>query len=290
MSSFCFIVTEKCNWNCKYCGFPQIPYPKETNLEILSRHLPYIKEIIDKLGDLLVFCDIAGGEVGLLPLDVLQYFFKTLNKSMVISTNGLFMDKGYHLDPILRPYIEGIWWHVHPEPNGKIYYDWNDDEIFINKGITYDNINHIVAFCESNPNIQINYVEFEFPIKGENLKKDSDYIYLIKKLEGLPNITENAINILKSRIIEKEGLRNQCRDYNQTIVFDLINENILLCHRSMQNYIPLTKKNLERRLISFPKDIFNGQTSCNSCTRLYAGKMQGNIFETYFKVKRKIKI
>ena len=286
MSSFCFIVTEECNWKCKYCGFPEIVQPKSTNLQILSRHLPYIKEIVDKLGDLLVFCDIAGGEVGLLPLDVLQYFFKTIDRKIVVSTNGLFMEKGYHLDPVIRPYIDGIWWHVHPEPKGKIDYDWNDDEIFINKGITHDNAQEMVDFCEANPNIQMNYVEFEFPI-GESLQKnDSDYLYLLEKLEDLPNVTQNAKDILRSRLTEKEGLREQCRDFSQTVVFDLINENILLCHRSMNNYIPLNRKNLEKRLRLFPKDVFPGENQCNSCTRLYSGKMQGNIFETYFRVKR----
>lgn len=285
MSSFCFILTEKCNWDCDYCDIPEILDQKETNLEILSRHLPYIKEIMDRLGDLIVFFSIVGGEVGLLPLEVLQYFFKTLNKEMIVSTNGKFMEQGYHIDPVLRPYIKEIYYHIHPRPkNFKIDYDWIDNDIFINKGIVSDNADDMINFIKRNPDIKFNYVEFEFPIKGNLQKNDSNYAYLLKNLEELPNVTQNAKRIIRSRLVEKKGLREQCRDYNQTVDIDLVNENILFCHRSMNNHIALNKKNLIKRLKSFPKDIFK-DNKCNSCTRLYSSKMQGNIFETYFRVK-----
>jgi organic radical activating enzyme len=287
MSSFCFIATEKCNWDCEYCDFPNINNPQETNMEILKKHIPYIKEIMDDLGDLVVFSDISGGEIGLLPIEYLQYIFKTIDKKIVISTNGLFMEKKYHLDPILRPYINGIWLHVCQKPGKfKIDYDeYNDDELFINKGIVHDNIDDMVDFIKMNPQIEFNYVEFEFPISTIREINKEMYIELKNRLKKLPNVTKDALNLLEARINEPPDLKQRCMDYHQSIAIDLTRERILLCHRAMDSSIPLTKENLLKRLIIPPKDMFKSD-KCKSCTRLYAGKMLGNIIEVYLKTKR----
>jgi hypothetical protein len=286
MSSFCFIAIEECNWDCEYCDFPLIKNPKATNMEILQKHLPYIKEIMDDLGELVVFRDISGGEIGLLPLELLQYIFTTIDAKIVISTNGLFMDKGYHLDPILRPYIDGLWVHVHQKPgNFKIDYDYHDDEIFVNKGIVHDDIQDMIDFIKMNPQIEFNYVEFEFPI-GENRKMNpAMYIELLNKLKPLSNVTQGALNLIEARINEPPHLMERCRDYHQSIAIDLARERILLCHRAMDTSIPLTKENLLKRLVTPPKDLFHSD-KCKSCTRLYAGKMLGNVIETFLKTKR----
>jgi len=288
MSSFCFIVTEECNWKCKYCDFPKIRNPKTTNMEILSKHLPYIKKIMDELGELVVFCDIAGGEIGLLSIETLRYIFKTIDRKIVVSTNGLFMEKKYHLDPILRPYISGLWYHIHPKPgNFKIDYDYIDDDIFINRGIVHDNADEMVDFIKSNPQIEFNYVEFEYPIDVKREMNSSMYVYLINKIKNLPNVTNNAIQILNDRLSEPKDLKERCKNHNQTMLIDLTRERICLCHRAMNSSIPLNEENLKKRLISNPKDIFDSE-QCKSCTRLYAGKMQGNIIETYIKTRTKI--
>lgn len=289
MSSFCFIAIEECNWDCEYCDFPKIKNPKSTNMEILKKHMPYIKEVMDDLGELVVFRDISGGEIGLLELELLQYIFTTLDAKIVISTNGLFMDKGYHLDPILRPYINGLWVHVHPKPGKfKIDYDYNDDEIFVNKGIVHDDIDDMIDFIKMNPQIEFNYVEFEFTIGESRKMNPAMYINLLNKLKPLPNVTKDALNLIEARINEPPYLMERCRDYHQSIAIDLTRERILLCHRAMDTSIPLTKENLLKRLITPPKDMFKSD-KCASCTRLYAGKMLGNVIETFLKTKRHFK-
>ena len=288
MSSFCFIVTEKCNWNCPYCEFPTIKNPRETSIEILSKHLPYIKDTLRKLGHLVVFTDVAGGEVGLLPLETLRYFFQTLDYPMVVSTNGKFMENNYHTDPIIRPYIKGLWYHVCPEPGKfKISHNYEDDKILINKGIVHNNINEIIAFINMNENIEFGYVELEFDFDKDMEPDYKMYYELYNKIKDLPNVTENAKHIIYGRLNEKKMLRDNCRNFNTTVVLDLVNERILLCHRSQLNYIPLTQENLSKRLVTFPKDLFKGQTECDSCTRLFAGKFSGGgIIETFFKTRR----
>jgi organic radical activating enzyme len=286
MSSFCFIATEICNWKCNYCDFVKIKEPRSTNIDILKKHLPYIAEIIKKLGDYAVHVDIAGGEIGLLPIEIIQYFFKTINVPIVVSTNGLFLKKKYHLDPVIRPLIREIQWHVIDYPRSiNINEDYNDDDIFINKGIVGDNSKGMVDFCEANPNIQINYVEFEFPMDKPRKKDNAIYKDFYEKIKNVMNITDNAKNIIKNRLTEKPNLRELCEKFNQTIVTDLVNERIMFCHRSQNVTIPLNKKIFIKRIKTFPKDMFFGDKKCYSCTRLYAGKMCGNEIETYFKTR-----
>ena len=286
MSAFCFIVTEKCDWKCDYCDFVSIEEPKSTSVKILKKHLPYVSEVLKKIGDYVVHIDIAGGEVGLLPLDVLQYFFKTLDFPLVVSTNGKFLERGYHKDPIIRPYIKEIQWHVYPHPKGvKIDVDYEDPVIFINKGIVGDNADDMVAFCEANPNIRLNYVDFEFPTDKPRKMDYHTYQDLYDKIKDVPNITDNAKNIVLGRLSERDNLRSLCEKFNQTAVIDLANEDIMFCHRSQNVTIPLNRENLIRRIQKFPKDIFVGDKRCNACTRLYAGKMCGNEIETFFKTR-----
>ena len=141
-------------------------------------------------------------------------------------------------------------------------------------------------FIKANSNISINYIEFEFPIKDERKKDNKMYEDLFNKIKDLQNVTDDAKKIIYNRITENPNLRNLCEKFNQTVVFDMVNERIPLCHRSQMNYILLTKKNLKRRLTMFPQNLYKGETKCNTCTRLFAGKMSGNEIETYFKTSQ----
>jgi organic radical activating enzyme len=287
MPSFCFIVTEECNWKCDYCDFPKIKDPKSTTLSILETHLPYIVEIINQIDQFVYHIDIAGGEVGLLNSEILRYFFKILNRKIVVSTNGVFMDKGYHHDPEIRPFIKEIQWHVHPKPHKVKVKDYIDSEIFINKGIVHDNVQEMIDFINENKHIEFNYVEFEFPMEGKRIKDDSMYRDLLENI-NLDNVTEGARDIIRGRLNERENLRSLCKKFNQTAVIDMVNENIMFCHRSQGVTIPLNRNNLLERIRKFPNRTFSFQTKCDSCTRLYAGKMSGNEIETFFKVRNMI--
>lgn len=287
MSSFCFILTEVCDWECEYCDFVKIENPRHTNMDVLKKHLPYISEIIKKLGHYAVHVDCAGGEIGLLPIEILRYFFETIDAKFVVSTNGLFLDKKYHLDPVIRPRIREVQWHVIDHPRKiKIDVDYHDDEIFINKGIVGKDAQGMVDFCEANPDIQMNYVEFEFDMDRPREKDDALYKKFYEMIKNIPNITDNAKNIIKGRLTEKENLRDLCEKFNQTVVTDLINERIMFCHRSQNVTIPLTKRNFIKRIHTFPKDMFFENKKCNACTRLYAGKMCGNEIETFFQTRK----
>ena len=283
---FSFILTEKCNWNCEYCYFSNISKQKRPKIEIFQKHLPYIKNIIDKLEKhkIQVNTDIQGGEVGLIPLEILQDFFQTLQYKMVVSTNGEFLKRGYHLDEKIRPFIGAILWHVSTKFDSKIEVDYNDKDVFISRGIVHHDIDEMVNFIKDNPHIIFDYVEFEFNLNDIRTMRASMYHSLINRLKDVENVTTNARNILELRLLEKEDLRSNCTMANGSVVIDLVNENICLCQRNPEDCMPLNRASLIERLTGFPNQFFEG-SGCNSCTRLYSAKMSGTNIETTMKIR-----
>lgn len=274
MSTWIFILTEKCNWNCEYCDFPDIENPQNTTIEKIQKHLPYIKEIIDKLNSkkLVYHMDVQGGEMGMLDIEVIKYFLTTLQLPIEVSTNGLFLEKGYHKDKVVRKYVKRILWHLCESPGKfKLNKTYNDDEIFISKGIVHNNIYDMLKFIEVNNDILFDYIEFEYDIKKENKVDKKKYEQLYASIKDLDNVTQNAKNIIESRIEESPHLREWCRSANVSICINLVREKICLCQRNYDHSIPLTKENLYYRLKNFPSKIFKTD-NCDSCTRLFAGK------------------
>lgn len=270
MSFFSFILTERCNWDCSYCEYPLLKTPDDTTKKILKKHMPYIKELIEKFSGIVTGIDVQGGEIGFLDLDTLKYFFKYISIPVIVSTNGKFLERQYHKDRSIRPLIREIYYHIYQTPRKvKIDYKNYDDEIPIRIGIVHNNVKDIVDFIKMNPNIIFDYVEFENQIYNKEIIPSARYKKLANNLNDLPNVSETVIDILNSKINESKNKRDLCRKFSSTITIDLINERILLCHRSNNSYIPLTKENLIKRLTSYPKELFSIDNCC-SCVRLYS--------------------
>jgi hypothetical protein len=245
-----------------------------------------MKSVMDKLGELLVHVDIQGGEVGLLPIELIQYFFQTINRPVAVSTNGEFLRRKYHLDAQIRPHIEMIMWHLTDNFNTMIV-DYTDSEIMISRGIVHPDVDEIVEFVKRNNHILFDYIEFEFDIAEARKKNVSMYRDLLDKIDGFENVSDNAREILHRRLSEEEEHRDNCSKYNHTVAVDMVNENICLCQRQPQVSIPLSKENLIKRLKTFPKDLWE-ENSCETCTRLYAGKFYGNVIERALKTRSRI--
>lgn len=276
--NFSFILTEECNWNCSYCEFPLIKNQKSTTMEILKKHLPYVHDFMHDLAskDAVSYVGIQGGEVGLLSLDILRYYFQTIKYVTVVSTNGVFLEKEYHKDEMIRSYIQTIHWHLCPDLYNWKRFDveYTDDEIPISRGIVHDNLDDIKNFIRVNDHILFDYVEFENDIRDPKSVDTKLYEELYELILPLKNVSEYAKKIIEKRLNEKENHRNSCRDYNYGVTLDMIHETICHCQRDFHNSKPLTKENLIKRVKLYPKDFFD-ETNCESCTRLYAGKLNG---------------
>jgi len=259
-----FIITEECNVICKYCVFPKIENPHTATMEVLQKHLPYIKEL-----EISGYMDVQGGEIGLVPDDILEYFFVIMDTKMFVSTNGLFLNK---IDKF-KKYIDIVQWHVTPTPMKSLLIpDVNHDELFISKGIVHDDIDDMVEFIKSNKNIQFHYIDFEYDIEQHIEYNAIKYIKLYRKIKDLKNLSDDAKERIKGRTVENLN-RRRCMEENDSILIDLVNEKICLCQRNMHVNVSLTKENLERRMETKPRDFFDlSDTTCKSCGRLYEGK------------------
>lgn len=289
---FSFILTEKCDWDCCYCQFPLLSKHNELDSDKILKHVPYIKDVIRKVESVTEpSIEIQGGEVGLIERDALILFLETLGYPVYVSTNGKFLEKGYHLDKRIRPYIREIQWHVCQDVGDyKLEVDYNDDEIFINKGIVHSDIQEMVAFIKRNPHIEFNYVELECDIK-EKRSSDIDALrVLYSKLEGIENVGEHVFDILKRRLNDSKDKRNKCNQYHSVVSINIPTETICLCQRVTDVNVSLTKENLIKRIQTYPNKYFqypDSMMGCESCIRLYSGKFEfQKILKDTLKIRR----
>ena len=256
------VPTEICNWKCNYCIFPKIDKPRRTTKEIIDKHYKYIKNIIDTLRryniDFQIY--LQGGEVGELPEKLIKHLLNRFEEKIIISTNGLFMKKGYHKDPDIRPYIDQIFWHVSSDCRLINIEDIRDDEILIVRGVVHQDkskISHFVLYNQTN--MDIGYREIENPIDVKS--------------------------------IVDEDIITRCREYHHEITIDLVNENICLCIRNFKNItIPLNELNLRLLFKSFPRDVFDlpkiEKSPCYSCCRLCTIRAKKEIVKTKLRTRK----
>ena len=102
--NFNFVLTEQCNWRCKYCFFTDIQDQRSANFDIVKMHLEYIKDFMIE-----GYMDVQGGDIGLVDIGLLEYFFETMGRKMYVSTNGVFLNKKMHLNEKIKPFIKMIW-------------------------------------------------------------------------------------------------------------------------------------------------------------------------------------
>jgi len=264
------ILTEHCNWKCSYCQFPTIRNPQDTSIEKINKHIDYIRDIINKVG--YDYIMIQGGEIGLVDKDVLKHFLSKFNKKIIIDTNGLFIDKGYHTVDGIKEYIEEIWWHTIDEPR-KIKIDNKDTgDIKLVPGVVGCNVDNIIAFLDINKHIDFDYVFIEVPITAKNV--DCDYVK--KSYEKLYNYCakyRNKKTILNNllcdiREYDLQLLQKACCTMNAFNTINLASEKLCLCTtRSNQVQIDLTRDNLINVLTK--SNVFRDKSNalCNTCYR-----------------------
>lgn len=277
MMSISFIITEECDWACEYCRFSSMENQSSVTTEVIDKHLPYIKDVVKCIP--YAGFHIQGAEPGSLDRETLLYFLRKLNKEVLLSTNGLFFEKGYHTDPEIKEFLRMIYWHICETPGDfrmEKEYHHHDGEVPIIGGIVHHSIDDMVAFAKRNAHIDIGFIEYACDITKERTLSRSAYKQLYEAIKDIPNITDRSRERIELRINEAENLRYMCQNYHSPVSINLVRETICLCQRSMDTNIELTRENLIKRIQNFPKDVFQGgQSGCDSCVRLYFDKMDG---------------
>ncbi len=272
---FSFILTEECNWNCRYCQFPKIKEPKHASIESIKSHIDYIKDINNVINDQFTWnLTIQGGEIGFVPIDVLEYLFTIWEQKISISTNGEFFRRNYHKNTILKPKIDQMLFHLTDDLHPReivLDYDLRDIDVSLNIGIcditrTPDRIR---KFLKINSKIYFNFVDYEHNIDLFCDLQPSMYIDLYNNIKDLDNVSDYA----KERIEQKIGGRpiqthqNTCSSLSHVSMIDFINERIVLCVRNYNtSFIELTKENLIKVLTTY--NSFNNKDLCNNCFRM----------------------
>ncbi len=257
-----FVITEICNWKCRYCVFPNKKSTKHTTKEIIKKHIDYVNIIVDKLN---FTTSVQGGEVGLVPIDILEYFFSSISKKTDVSTNGEFLKRNLHNNPIIKPKINNIILHVADDLTGKVD-NYNSDSVC---GIVDINKNpkSIREFINNNNHIYFEYIDYDNDITGPVGKFSYEELY--KSIKDLDNVSDWAKERLLNRFNKNlKECQNLCMSMHPVFFVDLVNETIPLCMRNyMKVYKSLTKYNLIKTIKEINTFDYVGNV-CRSCIRI----------------------
>lgn len=259
-------LTEKCNLQCDYCDIPQIKKPKSCTIEDLEKYLPIFNN--DNK-----FLDILGGEVGVLPDDVLEYLFKNIKKPLQISTNGLFLKNKYEK---FKHLLGEHWFYYHVA-----------EEPFEFEPLQYDNVKY--TFVVHDNNIEaLNEI-----YKKYNETEELDFRPCFGKFKNQSKIFN--VDAHKDQIefpIEYHSfndklfeIRNKlCFMHGPPFMYDLVNGRIIRCCKSytLSDTIELTQTTFDTinkqkdnfEVCSFPwnDDLYN--SLCKTCSKQYSKNVQ----------------
>ena len=238
MFMVCMVFGEKCNWKCEYCDRPKILEPRNADFDLIKEYYPRIVKWVKD-----VPLHISGGETALVDREILDYVF-SFNKKLVVETNGLWFEKGYH--SIYNEGIERIIYHCVPELDHdikhKISYAYN---LIV---VHHLNIHLLKDFIERNEPrewiLQYYYPKYLGDHQKFNLTTD-DYFYLIKNFPNLISKKDIAKRILKSN--DMDGMRRECFKKLNFPGFDFVNARIKFCKQShsFTDYVELNEVNFD---------------------------------------------
>lgn len=259
-----FVITEVCNWECEYCLFPKIKNKKHTSIEKIEKHYRYINEIIKKL-DFPV--SVQGGEIGLVPVNILECFFSKINKPIDVSTNGEFLKRNIHNNPIIKSKINKILLHVTNNIQEKININFDIENSICGIVDISNNPIEIKKFIEKNKHIYFEYIDYDNGIYDEI--KPHSHFDLYEAIKNLNNVSNWAKERLTTRFDKNlKECQNQCMRLHPCIFVDLVNEKIPLCIRNYNTvYKELNKENLIETIKGINSFDYTNNT-CKSCIRI----------------------
>lgn len=252
------LLTTKCDWNCSYCNVTEDGIRTATRGDV-DRHVSYIKEML---------CDyelvISGGEIGHVDTETLIHFLQSIDRKVVINTNGMFLEKGLHEVSEIRKYIKKILYHVVESPSSDdVVVLFSDVDIEISHGVVGENVDSMVDFIKKNGHVVFDYVAIDTPPNTVSV----DYVDLLGGIESLSNVSRAAIERIESYSTKYNHIhryRTLCRRISFAI--DFATEKICLCaFKNKHISIDLTRDNLYRVMNGHP---LMGRDNCRFCHRV----------------------
>ena len=242
MRDLSLFITQVCNENCYYCDIPTIKNPKHINLSLYKTFCDVISNYK------FDFLSLSGGEPGVLDTETLDRIFSLSPFKLKVNTNGLFIEKKYHLR--YRESIHHICHHIIRLEDDIEWASENDLDYRVYV-VTESNIKTIGTVREKYKNIF-------FKIYDDKLND----------LKFLP--TEQQLEKYKEHIIEKGYFGKPLEScLLATRQIDLVNGRILKCCKSYTNS-PSLRFN-EANLRELLKDNRCEEWSCcKSCSKRWS--------------------
>lgn len=250
-----FILTERCNWQCKYCQYPLIENPKHLNTIDEAKELDWLYDYINN-NPKYDGCVLEGGEIGLVPIEVVLYMLEKLNKKCIINTNGVFIDEVIKNGIDISKYTDTIWWHCVPNPNGDIIEDKAVlPGVNVIPGIVGNSVDNIIKFVTNNKHIKFGYLAIENDLGNrvniEVLRHEYEQLldFVNKNKDMFSNtddIIMRTVNSIKA-VDRYDRIRSICRKCSTYTVINVPNKQLSICAvRSNSNRIELNVANLEK--------------------------------------------
>lgn len=247
-------LTEKCNWNCAYCDFPKKELCKTVPIEQVLEAIELIKKVTNN-SDRIDYC-LEGGEIGLLTTDYLDQIFDSgLAETYTVTTNGLFMQRGYH--ERYKDRIHYILYHVMPDLAEQFNFtDYEFDPritVHYTIVITKDNIQHLEGFLDYHADkMFLPHIMQPRTDDVEFLAKDH-YQRLHDIIKDRSNVTPGFKSRLPKILAKCEDpdwiamTRTKCANVYTQPIFDLPNMMINRCCISITgDAVPFNEENLTR--------------------------------------------
>jgi MoaA/NifB/PqqE/SkfB family radical SAM enzyme len=262
-------LTEKCNWHCSYCDFPTKAEQKPADLEYIIQTFDAIKKATN--ADPSIEYMLEGGEIGLMSeYDLDKIFHSGLAETYTVTTNGLFMERGYH--ERYKDKIHYILYHVKPDlflPFSFKEYDV-DPSIMVQYTfvITKQNLKLLPYVLEQCENVKHFFQPHILQPRREGLdfltKEDFEFLYdtIKDSLIIREHFKERVQRIIERFDDEKwlDGKRALCSNVYTQPIFDIPNKKINRCCISITgDAVDITPENIEKlytnkRLFSTIKD------------------------------------
>lgn len=242
-------LTQKCQWKCWYCDHPSISNPQTCDKDDLKQLINVLLELKDNRKDVEVL--LEGGEIGLLDEDLLDLiFYSGVSDKYSITTNGLFMKRGFHNR--YKDKINYILYHVAPEVefDTKFEYYQNGLPIQYTAVVHKNNLQQFERLLENNVDCMF-LPHFLQPRRNDlNFMDKDDFQRIYKIIKDKKNVFDFIKLRVKliSEVLDKNSLKSlqlSCQKKMTKTIINLPTKKIHRCCVSMNSaQVDLNKENL----------------------------------------------
>ena len=286
-------LSEKCQWNCKYCEFPTF---QDTAIDAKIDNLKKQVQIIKQFNTSKWNWCIEGGELGVMSKKVLDYWFleSDVSSTYHVATNGLFLKKFWD---DYKDKIHTVLYHCLPDVKKDSVipiYDISPDILYYTVVITPDNLKYCDKLFSKYSDLNWSIHVLQPRIQG-TVKIDKDFykrlISVIGKYDNIPKVYIKRYQdiISDDSTIKFKQKRLICaNDYSKPMLDLVKNEINRCCITYTGDRVPFNAENFQKLLNNDKLFPLVEKDRCNQCIAGFIYDKNRNWIKNDF--KRAVKI